>query len=173
LSKGVYWMSKRQCSDWSTTHYGCEDMLGLYTAVGPRHWSCLTAPTHYVNSHESGLETQNTAISGHSSQHRMSGPLSSVSWKFYGDSSPEPCGCQKGILLLCIISSLSTITCLITWMVWWELWPRRRHNERKTYSLPWSLRGRSCPNIKLKWFQRLVCLSCRQISLILSGNCDH
>jgi len=58
-------------------------------------------------------------------------------------------------------------------MVWCELWPRKRHNGRKTFSLLWSVRGKSCPNTILKWLQRLVCSWFRHISLILSRSCDR
>jgi len=58
-------------------------------------------------------------------------------------------------------------------MGWWELWRRRRHRGRKTYSLWWSLHGKSFPNIILKWLQRPVCISFQHTSLILSGSCDH
>ena len=119
------------------------------------------------------LKTQNTVITGHYSQHRISGWLLSISRRFYGHSSTGPCGCRNGIPLLCTTSSLSTITCLLTWMAWWELWPRRRLNGRKTYSLPWRLQGRSFPNIILHSLQGLVCSSFRHISLILCGSCDR
>jgi hypothetical protein len=97
------------------------------------------------------LKNPNRAITGHSSQHRMSGLLPSITWTFYRHSSTGLRGCRNGIPLLCIKSSLSTTTCLITWMAWWELAPRSRHNARKTYSLLWSLHSRICPNIILKW----------------------
>jgi len=103
----------------------------------------------------------------------MSGQWSSMSWKFYGHSGTGPYGCRNGIPLPCIISSLFKMTCSITWMSWCELWPRRRHNGRKTYTLPWSLCSRDCSNIILMWLQRLVCFSFRHISLILSGSCDR
>jgi len=103
---------------------------------------------------------------GYSLQHRMSGQLLSMSWRFGGHSGSGPCGCRNGIPLLCVTSLLSTITCLITWMAWCELWPRRRHNWRKTYCLLWSLCGRSCPNIILQWLQWLVCSSFRHIACI-------
>jgi len=66
-----------------------------------------------------------------------------------------------------------TMTCLITWMAWWELWPRRRHRGRRIYSLRWSLRGKRCPNIILKLLRRPVCFSFRHTSVILSGSGDH
>jgi len=165
-SKRVHWLSNSQSPDRSTTHYRCKDSLELHTVVA---W----AITNYVNAHASSLTTQNTAITSHSSQHRMSGLLWSMAWRFYGHSVTVPCGCRNRIPLLCITSSLSTMTCLITWMVWCELAPSRRHNGRNTYSLPWSLHCRSCPNIILKWLQQLVCFSFRHISWILSESCDR
>jgi len=54
-----------------------------------------------------------------------------------------------------------------------KLWPRRRPNWRKTYTWPWRLRTRSCPNIMLKSLQRPVYYSFQQISLILAGSRDH
>jgi len=65
------------------------------------------------------------------------------------------------------------MTCVMTWMAWCKLWPRRRHNRRKIYSLPCSLHGKTCPNIILKWLQQLVWSSFRHICLILSGCCDR
>jgi len=137
-----------------------------------RHWGCLSNPTDYKNSHQSGLRIQNTANTGHSSQPTMSGPLSSMSWKFCGHSGTRLCGCQQVLSLLCITSSLSTMTLLILWMAWCELWPRRIHNGSKTYIFLWSLGGRGCPNIILKWLQRLVCYWFWHIPLILSRGCD-
>ena len=69
-----------------------------------------------------------------------------MSWRFYGQSGPAPCGCRNGNPFLCTTSSLYTMTCLSTWTVWWVFWPKRRLNEWKTYSLPWSLGGKRCPN---------------------------
>jgi len=129
-------------------------------------------PTVYGNSHGSGFKTQNTVITGHSSPHRRSGPLSCLSWRLYSHSAIGHCGCRNGIPLVCITSSLAAMTCSITWMVWCELWPRRRHNGRKTYTSPWGLRGRSWPDNILKWLQPLVWFRFRHISLILCGSCD-
>jgi len=112
-------------------------------------------------------------INGHCSQHRMSGPLPSMSWRFDGHSGTGPCGCQNIILLLCIMSLLSPITCLITWMAWCELYPRRRHHGTKTYSFLWSLRSKCCLKSILESRQRLVCFSFRHASLILSRSCDR
>ena len=147
--------------------------LWMWKYIGTRHWSCPSVPTDYVNWYASGLKPQTTAITSHSSQYRMSGLLWSMSWRFYGHSSTGPCGCRNDILSLCIMSSLSTMICLITWMAWCELWPTRRHNGWKTYSVLWSLHGKSCPNIIVKWLQWLVCSSFRHTFLILSGSCDR
>jgi len=87
----------------------------------------------------------------------MSGPLLSMSSRLFGQSSTRPCGYRNVIPLLRPTSLLSTMTYLIIWTAWWELWLRRSLNGRKTYSWPWSLRGRSCSNIRLKSLQRLVC----------------
>jgi len=119
------------------------------------------------------LKTHNTAITDLSSQHRMSVRLLSMTWRFYGHCGTGPCGCRNGIQLLCTMSSLSPMTCLIPWTAWWEVWPGRRLSGRKTYSLPWSLRGRSFPNSVLKSLQRPVCSSFRLISSIISGSCDR
>jgi len=45
-------------------------------------WSCSSVPSDYVNPHASGLNTQDTAITGLSSQHKMSVRLGSMLWKF-------------------------------------------------------------------------------------------
>jgi len=140
---------------------------------GFRHWSFFSVPTDYENAPTSGLSIQNTVISGHSWQHTMSGPLLRMSWMINGHSGTGPCGCRNGIPLLRITSSRCLITCSIIWMAWCNLWPWRRHNGKKTYSLPWSLRSRSCPHIIQKLHLRQICLSFRRISLILSGSCDH
>jgi len=147
--------------------------LWMWRHAGSRHWSCSSASPDYVNSHTSVSKTQSTAITSHSSQPRISGLLLSISWRCYSHSGTGPCGCRNGIPLLCILSSLSTMSCLITWITWCELWPGRRHNGRKTYSLAWSLHGRSCPNIILKWLQWLVCSTFRHLFLNLSESCDR
>jgi len=103
----------------------------------------------------------------------MSGPLSSMLMMSYGHSSTGPCGCRIGLPLLCITSSMSRMTCSIIWMVWCERSPRSRHNGTKTYTLPWRLHGRSCPNIIPIWILRLVCVWLRHIFLIVFGSFDH
>ena len=144
---------------------------GMWRNFGSLCCSWSSVPTNYMNSHWSGLRSQNTAITGHSSPHRMCGPSSSMSWKFGGHSCTELCGCRNSIPVLCITSSLFTMTCSIRWMAWCKLWPRRRDIVRKIYTLPWSLGGRSRPNSILKSPQRLVCFSIRNISLILARSC--
>jgi len=167
LSNEVHWLSKSRSAQ--SQYY----TLWRWRHLGLWRWSCSSAPTYYVTSCGSGSRTQNIAINGHFSPHRMSGPLSSMTWKLYSHSGTGPCGCQNGIPLLWIRSSRCKMTCLNHWMAWCELWPRRRHNGRNTYTLPWSLRGRSRPNIILKWLEWVGCVSFRHISLILCGRFDR
>jgi len=47
-----------------------------------RYWSCLSEYINYETSPASGWRIHNTAITSHSSQHRMNGPSSSTSWPF-------------------------------------------------------------------------------------------
>jgi hypothetical protein len=115
----------------------------MWRQSGTRPWSCTSASTNYMKSHASGLKPPNTAITCHTLQHRMCGPWSSLSWRFYVHSGTGPCGGRNLIPLLCITTSLSTLTCSITGMSWCELWPRRRYNGKKTYTLSWSLLGRA------------------------------
>ena len=167
MLKRVHWLSKSQSLDRITTHYGCEDTLKT------RHWRCSSVPTDCVNSPRSCLKTQSIATTSCSPQLRMSKLLSSMWWIFNGRSGAGPFGCRNGIPLLCITSSLSTMTFLITWMAWCELWPRKRHNGRKTYSSLWSVRSKGYLNIILKSLQWLVCSSWQHTSSIPSGNCGH
>jgi hypothetical protein len=109
----------------------------------------------------------------HSSQFRMSGQLSSMSRIVYGHSLTELCWCRKGTPQLRIMSSLSTITCSIIWMVSCELWPRRRQNGWMSYNLPCSLYFRSHPYIIWKALQRLVSILFQQIPMNLDGSCNH
>jgi len=60
-------------------------------------WSCASTPSDYMKLHASGLKTHNTAITGHSSQLKMNGPLWSMSWKCWGHSDIGPCGCWRCI----------------------------------------------------------------------------
>jgi len=128
----------------------------MWRHIGTGHCSWSSTPTDYVTLHASRIITHNTAITGHFSQQQMSRLLSSMTWRFDDHSRTGPCACRNGIAFLCITSLLSTMTCLITWMAWCELWPRRRHRGRKTYSLLWSLHSNSCPNDILNWLLRPV-----------------
>jgi hypothetical protein len=144
----------------------------MWTHIGTPHCGGLSAPTDYKNSPTSGSKIQNAVITNHSSQHRMNGPLSSMSRKFWCISNIW-CGCcRRDIQLLCITLSQSMMTDSILWMALCELWLRRRLNGRKTCSLSWSGRNRSYPNIVLQWLQQQVCVSFQQISLSISGSCD-
>jgi len=67
----------------------------MWRLIGTCRWSCSSVPTDYVNSLASGLKPQNTAITGHSAQHRMSGLLLSMAWMFCGHSCTGPCGFSK------------------------------------------------------------------------------
>ena len=105
---------------------------------GTQHWRCWGAPTDSGNWHTSGSNIHNTLITGHFSQLMMSGPLWSMSRKYWGHFDIGPCGCQRGIHSHCIILSQCTMTCLILWTAWCELWLRRRLHGRKTFSSLWS-----------------------------------
>ena len=112
--------------------------LWMWSHGGTQHWRYSSAPTDYGNSRASGSKIQNTVITGHSSQHKMNGRLSSMSWKYWDHSDIGPSGCQRGIQSHCITLSQCTMTCLITWMALCELWLRRRLNGRRTCSSLWS-----------------------------------
>jgi len=71
------------------------------------------------------------------------------------------------------MSSLSTLTCSSIWMVLCKHWWRRRYNGMKTYTSPWRLCRRSCPNNILDSLQRPVYFSFQCVSLILSGSWDR
>jgi len=109
-------------------------LLWLWRHIQTQHWSCLSEPTDYKNSPKSGCKIQNAVITGYSSQPRMNGPLSSSSWKFWGQCNIRPCGCPRGIWSHCITLSQTTMTCSILSMASCELWLRRRPNGRKTCS---------------------------------------
>jgi len=141
--KRVYSLSKSQSPHCSTSDYGCEDTVELYTGVS-------RAPTVYGNSHAGAFKTQNTVDTGRYSQLRMNGRLSSMSWKYWGHFDIGPFGCRRAIQSHCIPLSQYKMTCSITWMTWCELWPRRRLNGRKTCSSRWSSHNRSFPNTTLK-----------------------
>ena len=121
----------------------------------------------------SGSRIQNTVITRHSSQHKMNVPSWSRSWTFWGHSNPGPGGCWKGRCLLCITSSVSTMTCSTIWMVLCEHQLGKRLNGRKSYTLLWGLRDRRYPYIVLKYLQRPVCFLVQHISLICSGSWRH
>ena len=106
--------------------------------VGTVHWSCLSAPTDSGISHLSGFQIQNTVKTGHCSQLRMNGRLSSMSWRYPGHPDIGLGGCQRAIQSHCITVSKCTMTCSITWMGWSKPWPRRRINGRNTCPLLWN-----------------------------------
>jgi hypothetical protein len=119
----------------SALHYS---RLCMWRHIGTLHCSSSSVPTVYRNSHASGFETQNTVNPGHSSQLRMKGRLSSISWKCWGHFDIGLFGCRRGIQFHCIKLLQCTMTCSITWMAWCVLWPRRRLNGKKTCPLLWS-----------------------------------
>ena len=112
--------------------------LWMCRHVRTLHWSCLSMPTAYRNSPTSGSQTQNMLNIGHYSQLMINGRLSSMSWKCWGHCDIGPIGCRRGIQSHCIMLSQYTMTCSITWMAWYGLWPRRKPNGRKTCSSLWS-----------------------------------
>jgi len=103
----------------------------------------------------------------------MNEPSSSMSWKFRHQSDTRPCGYWTGTQLVCIMSSLSTMICSMTWMALCEFWPKQRHNGRKPDTLLWRLLTRSCPNNLPQSLQQLVRFTIQRKCLILSGICDH
>ena len=102
----------------------------------PRSW--LSALTVFGNSHASGFQTQITVNSGHYSQHRMDGRLSSMSWKYQGYFDIGPFACRRGNQSCCMTLSQCTMTSSITWMSWCECWPIRTRIGNKTCSLLWN-----------------------------------
>jgi hypothetical protein len=64
---------------------------------GIGHWSWMTEHTEYAHSPVSGSRIHNAVIRSQSSQHRMNGPLWSMSWKTSGHSDTGPSGCQRCI----------------------------------------------------------------------------
>jgi len=96
-------------------------LLLMWRHVAIRHWSCLIKPTDYKNSPTSGCRIQHIVNPGHSSQHRMNGPLSSTSWKCWGHSNTGYCRCRTAIWSHFAELSPSTKTCSIMGMVLWEL----------------------------------------------------
>jgi len=112
--------------------------LWMWRHSGTQHWRRSSVPTDYGNSQASGSKIQNTLNKGHFSQHKMSRPLWSMSWKYRGHFDIGPCGCQRGIQSHCIMLSHCTTTYSITWMAWCVLWLRRRLHGWKTRSSLWS-----------------------------------
>ena len=147
--------------------------LSMWRHVVTQHWSFSSAPTDQGNSHASGFKIQNTLITGHISQLKISGPLRSMLWKHWGHFDIGPCGCQRGIQSHFIRLSQCTTTCSITWTAWCKLWPRRWLHGWKTCSMLWNWLDRSCPNTTLEWLQRQACCSFLHIFLMLFGSCDH
>jgi len=103
----------------------------------------------------------------------MNRPLSSTSWKFWGNCHIGPSRCQSVIRSHCITVSLFTITWAIICMVFGELWLRSRPSGMKTCNLRWRMHGRCCPNIMLKSPQQQVCFIFRHITSILSTTCNR
>ena len=112
--------------------------LWMWTYTGTLHCSCSRTHTDYGNSHGSGFNIKNTVITSHSSQYNMNGPFFSMSSKYWGHSEIGPFRCRRGIQAHCITLLQYTMPCSIIWMVWCELWLRRRLNGRKTCSSLWS-----------------------------------
>jgi len=130
--KWVYWLSKSKSLHCSTSDYGCEDTLELYTGVARARQPCMGIHKRAAS------KPKNTVITGHYSQLRMNGRLSSMSLRYWGHFDIGPFGCRRGIQSHCNTLSQYTMTCLITWMGWCERWPRRRLNGRMTCSSRWS-----------------------------------
>ena len=131
-SKRVHWLAKSQCSHCGTTNYGYED-----TVVSNSGVARARLPTTGIHT-SSGSKIQNTLITDHLSHLKMSGPLWSMTWKYWGHFNIGPCGCQRGIQSHNITLLQCTMTCLITWIAWCQLWPRRRLHGRMTCSPLWS-----------------------------------
>jgi len=112
--------------------------LWMWGHIWTLHWSCSNMSTTYMDSPASGSEIQNTVITGHSLQHKMNRPLSSMSCNYSDNSEIGPCGCWRGLQSHCITISQCTMTCMIISIAWCELWLKRRPHGRKTCSSPWS-----------------------------------
>jgi hypothetical protein len=126
--------------------------------VGTLHWSYSSGLIDYENSLLSGFITQHTPNTDHCLQLRMSGQFWSMSWKYWHHSDIRPCGWPRGIQSHCITLSQRTMTRLITWMAWCELWLGRKLKGKKTCSSRWSSLDRSCQNTMPKWLQRRACI---------------
>jgi hypothetical protein len=112
--------------------------FSMWRHVGTLHWSDSCGSTDYGNSPVSGFKTQNTPNTGHCSQLKISGRLWGMSWMYWGHFDIGPFGCPSGIQSHCITWSQCTMTCLITWMAWCEVWLGRKLNGKKTSSSQWS-----------------------------------
>jgi len=109
-SKWDHWQLQSQCLDCATTYYLCEDILGFDNGVDS---ASLSIPRiHPV----SGSRIKDIEITGHISQHRMNGPLSSTSWKFWAHSDTGPCGCGRRIWSHCFRISHSMMKFSIIWI---------------------------------------------------------
>jgi len=140
----LYWLRWHQVDKTSSLSVGKpksasqHSLLWMWRNVGTQYRSCLSAPTDYEKSHASGSTIQNSAITGHSSQPRMNGPLLHTSWKYWGHSDMGLYGCRRGIQSHCITLSQSTMTYLIIRMAMCELWLKRPLNGQRTCSSPQS-----------------------------------
>jgi len=147
--------------------------LWIWRHDGTQHWSSSRARTNYGNSHLNHSKIQNTLITSHFSQLKLSGTLWRMSWKYWGHFNNGPWGCQKGIQSHCITWSQCTMTCSTIWTAWWQLGLRRKLHGRKTCSWLWSQLDRSCPNSTQKWLRWRECFSFLHISSIGFGCCDR
>jgi len=138
----------------------------MWRHVGPLHSCCLSASTDYGNSHASGYNIEDTLNTGHLSQLKMSGPLWSMSWQYWGHFNIGPFGCRRGIQSHCIVSSLCKMSCSIIWTAWCNRCLWKRLHGRKTCSLVWSQLERSCPNTTLESPRRRACVLSPHISSI-------
>ena len=69
--------------------------LWLWRPCWTRLWITSSAPTDYENSQAPGSNIQNTVITGHSSHHKIDGPLWSTSWKYWSHLDIWPCGRRR------------------------------------------------------------------------------
>jgi len=172
----LHWHLVVETSSLTVKQLKCESQLylvGMWRHSEIRRWGYVTKLTDYENLPGSGWSIRNTVITGLSSPHRMNGWSLGMSGKFWDHYGAGPCGCLNGILLLCIMLSLSTMTHSIIWMEVFKLLLRRRPNGRKTYILPWSLHAKSWPDIMLELLRRRVCFWFPHRYSILSRSCDR
>jgi len=73
----------------------------MWWYLGICHWGSLSKTTDYENLPTSGFKIPNTVNTGHSSQHGMNGPLSSMSWRFQSHSDTGHFRCQRGTWSQC------------------------------------------------------------------------